>query len=303
MTWLQLMICAPTTEAEWIASLLETSGSVAVTMEDAANEEIFEPLPGEAPLWKQTRVVGLFDSKINIQVIIDKLGNEFSPRELPPYEVSTLADQDWERAWLESFKPMKFGSRLWIIPTAYAPVEADAINLSLDPGLAFGTGTHPTTALCLQWLDRHDLSQKEVIDYGCGSGVLAIAAMLLGAKEVFALDIDPQALIATANNAEANKVGGKITTGIPSELPSKSGDVIMANILANPLIELSKSIVSQVKPGGHIVLSGILEKQKDEVLTAYSPWIKEHQVTIQDNWVMINGTRNDKRLGDVYTMS
>lgn len=295
MTWLQLVLCAPSEEAETISTLLETYGSVAVTMQDAAGEEIFEPLPGEAPLWKQTRVIGLFDPDIDITGVIDKLENELSPRELPSYEVKTLANQDWERIWLESFKPMKFGSRLWIIPTAYDPVKSDAINLSLDPGLAFGTGTHPTTALCLQWLDKQDLRLQHVIDYGCGSGVLGIAAALLGAKSVFAIDIDPQALIATTRNADANKVSDKIRSGMPNELATKPVDLILANILANPLIDLSKTIASHVKPGGHIVLSGILAQQKDEVLSAYNPWMTESQVAMQDNWVMINGMRNSKR--------
>ena len=296
MSWQQLVLYAPPTEeVEMISSLLEACGSVAVTMQDAADEEIFEPLPGEAPLWKQTRVVGLFEQNINIENIIETLRVELLPKKLPRYELNTLADQDWERTWLESFKPMKFGTRLWIIPTAYDPVDAEAINLSLDPGLAFGTGTHPTTALCLQWLDGQNLSRQHVIDYGCGSGVLAIAAALLGAESVFALDIDRQALIATNNNAHANKVSKKINTGMPNELPNEPADIMIANILANPLIDLSESIVRHVKPGGHIVLSGILEKQKNEVFEAYIPWINQGNITIQDNWVMIDGIRNDKR--------
>ncbi|MFQ5645052.1 MAG: 50S ribosomal protein L11 methyltransferase, partial [Thiogranum sp.] len=205
----------------------------------------------------------------------------------------TLHDQDWERLWLERFQPMKFGERLWICPDGQRPPQDDAaILIDLDPGLAFGTGTHATTALCLEWLDRHAPRQQSVLDYGCGSGILAVAALKLGAAQVWGVDIDRQALWASGENAERNGVRAGLRTGLPGELPDQVFDLLLANILANPLIELAPRLAGLVRPDGWLVLSGILSAQADAVRAAYAPWFSLSGPVERDGWVRLHGKRN-----------
>lgn len=290
MPWTQLSLEAGDLDPEQLSDLLLEAGAVSVTFQDAADEPVLEPAPGATPLWSRTRVVALFEAGLSTEDLIDGLRGslgELADR----IQVASLEDRDWVRAWRDGFRPMRFGERVWICPSHQPPPDPDAVNILLDPGLAFGTGTHPTTALCLEWLDRHPPAGLEVIDYGCGSGVLAIAALKLGARHVWGVDNDPQALIATRDNAGRNGVGDGLETCLPDDLPPVQADLMLANILANPLVELARTLAGQVRPGGVIVLSGILAEQADMIRAAYAGTFEGLVVDTQDGWVRISGRR------------
>jgi len=227
--------------------------------------------------------------------ICARLLAELKLEALPPHRIEPLEDRDWAREWLKDFKPMRFGRQLWICPTAYSPPDPAAVNLILDPGLAFGTGTHATTALCLEWLDGADLEGKEVVDYGCGSGILAIAAARLGAKIVWAVDNDPQALVATRDNAARNGVTDKLQISLPSRFlerrPSPKADLLLANILAGPLVSLSPVFAAQLTPGASLVLSGILKSQEQDIRRAYVTDFAELEATTKEDWIRITAKR------------
>lgn len=293
MAWLQLTVFADASLVDSISDAMHHLGAEAVTMKDAAGEELFEPLPGEVPLWSFTEVTGLFDEAKQASALIDALTARLRLKETLRYESQIIDDQDWERAWLADFRPMQFGKKLWIVPTVYEVVDPDAVNIRLDPGLAFGTGTHETTALCLEWLDEHPIQNLDVIDYGCGSGILAIAAAMLGAKHIWGVDIDPQAVTATYSNAEMNAVADKIEAGLPKTFDLPQVDVLLANILANPLQVLAVEFARLVKSGGHIVLSGLLAEQKEAVLQAYQDWFDMDEAVQRGDWVMLSGRRKD----------
>jgi ribosomal protein L11 methyltransferase len=264
-------------------------GAVSVTLEDAADDPVLEPGPGETPLWPTVIVKALFDPDTDRATLGRALAEALPGAPPPRFEM--IADQAWERVWLEDFRPMHFGRRLWVCPGGLPAGDPDAIRIELDPGLAFGTGTHPTTALCLEWLDGQDLSGCAVVDYGCGSGILAIAAAKLGAAQVRAVDIDPQALIATRDNAERNGVAGALTiTGDPALAP-RSADVLLANILAGPLVELAPRFAAALGPAGRLALSGLLPEQADAVTAAYRPWFHIDTSTTRDGWVLLSGCR------------
>jgi ribosomal protein L11 methyltransferase len=290
MPWLQLIFETDADHAPALAALLDEAGAVAVTMEDDADQPLYEPPPGATPLWQATRVVALFEADHDITASLADIGAAW-PGELPRWRLEQLEDRDWTREWMDTYKPMRFGARLWIVPSwTEAPDPAGTNNL-LDPGLAFGTGTHPTTRLCLEWLDAHPTAGQQVIDYGCGSGILAIAAALLGAEEVWAIDNDPQALIATRDNAERNAVATRIHTALPEGLPPCQSDVLIANILAGPLMELAPHFATLVRPGAAIVLSGILPEQAAEVLATYRPWFDMAAPAEHDGWIRLEGCR------------
>jgi ribosomal protein L11 methyltransferase len=264
-------------------------GAVAVTLEDAADDPVLEPGPGETPLWPTVVVKALFEQSTDPVALTRALAQALPGGPPPRFEI--LADQAWERVWLEDFRPMRFGRRLWVCPGGLPAGDVDAIRIELDPGLAFGTGTHPTTALCLEWLDGQDLAGCSVVDYGCGSGILAIAAAKLGATHVRAVDIDPQALIATRDNAVRNGVAGTLTiTGDPA-LPPRGADVLLANILAKPLVELAPRFAAALGPAGRLALSGLLQEQADAVTAAYRPWFHIDTTTTRDGWVLLSGCR------------
>lgn len=291
MPWTQLSLEAGDLDPEQLSDRLLEAGAVSVTFQDAADEPVLEPVPGATPLWSRTRVVALFEAGLSTEDLIDGLREPLGEA-AERIEVSTLDDRDWVRAWMDGFRPMRFGERVWICPSHQPPPDPGAVNILLDPGLAFGTGTHPTTALCLEWLDRHPPAGLEAIDYGCGSGVLAIAALKLGARQVWGVDNDPQALIATRDNAGRNGVGDDIETCLPDDLPSPvQADLMLANILANPLVELAPILAGQVRPGGVIVLSGILAEQADMIRAAYAGAFESLVVDAQDGWVRISGRR------------
>lgn len=291
MPWHQLKIDTTLEKTEFFSDHLSELGAAAVTIEDAADQPLYEPPPGETPLWAETRVVGLFTEDTDMQQIIAQLKVAIAPTPLPPHHLEKLEDQIWEHAWMDDFKPMSFGKRVWICPSWCEPPEKDGCNIMLDPGLAFGTGTHPTTSLCLQWLDSFDAKGKSVIDFGCGSGILAIAAAKLGASPIWAVDNDPQAITATKENAKHNQVIDRIESVLPEDFTPQAVDLLLANILAGPIMAFAEQFSSLVKPGGHIVLSGILQEQAEEVREKYQACFELDQTSIEGDWVRITGTR------------
>jgi len=293
--WLQIDFPLNGLDAEQVEDALLAAGAAAVTYRDAADDPVFEPWPGEMPLWQQTRVTGMFPADADVDGIRAVLLAALELEHLPPHRVEILEDRDWTREWLKDFRPLRFGRRLWVVPTAYEPPEPEAVNLVLDPGLAFGTGTHPTTALCLEWLDGQPLEGASVVDYGCGSGILAVAAALLGAEDILATDIDPQALLATRDNAARNGVAERIRTCLPGELGDAgegTSDVVLANILAGPLVELAPRIVRLLRGNGRLVLSGLLRSQAGEVAEAYRALGIQLAIDGElDGWVRLAGRK------------
>lgn len=296
MPWLQLTLEATHSNSEQLSDLLSQAGAAAVTMQDAHDAPIFEPPPGSTPLWKELLLTGLFEADADIDAVLCYVENHFGS--LPTYTLNPLEDKDWTRAWMDNFKPMQFGQKVWICPTWHTPPAPDAVNIMLDPGMAFGTGTHPTTSLCLKWLDEHFHKPVDVIDYGCGSGILGIAANLLGSEHVYAVDLDPQALIATQANAEKNHVQDKIETFSAIEFKQRFQSLqcplLLANILAGPLVELAEMLASHVTPGGRIVLSGILAEQAEKVSKTYQQWFTIDEIAQEDDWIRISGTKFDR---------
>lgn len=291
--WLQLTLKATQYPPEQLEDAFLQAGAIAVTLRDASDHPILEPLPNETPLWQDTRVTGLFDAQTDIEVVKQHLRQILNIEDLPECCLETLEERDWVRAWMEDFHPMRFGQRLWVCPTDQVPPEPAAINLLLDPGLAFGTGTHPTTALCLEWLDRIELTNQLVIDYGCGSGILAIAAAKLGARQVWGVDIDPQALLASTLNAERNRVADRLSLASPENLPAMQADILLANIIAGPLIGLACKFSTLVRSGGTMALSGILTDQVDEVEAAFRPWFEFGPYRQREDWILIPAIRKD----------
>ena len=291
MPWLQLSFDAAHYDPDWLGDQLSAAGAVSVTLQDAADQPVYEPPPGATPLWSHTRVVGLFAADVDLAAVQAQLRAALVRDDLPGCRIETIEDRDWVRAWMDDFHPMRFGTRLWVCPSNQAPPEPQAVNILLDPGLAFGTGTHPTTALCLEWLDGHAPQAASVVDYGCGSGILAIAAVLLGAREVHAVDIDPQALLATAQNAQANAVAAVIHAHAPEQLPVRQYDLVLANILAGPLQQLAPRFAALLRPGGAVVLAGLLEAQAGEVAQAYAPWFDLEPNTVRAGWARVVGLR------------
>lgn len=293
MPFIQLtMDIGATDPAPYEAALTEL-GALSITLQDAADNPVLEPAPGTTPLWPSVRLSALFDGETDAAWLKQAVREAFP--ELP-LTLEELADRAWEREWLKDFKPMSFGRRLWVCPGEQAPPETDSADdapmviVKLDPGLAFGTGTHPTTALCLEWLDGAQLQGKRIIDFGCGSGVLAIAALKLGAAHAIGIDIDPQALIATRDNAARNDVT-ELEVQLAEQLPSAPADVLLANILAEPLDQLAPTLAHLVRPGGHIVLSGVLESQAEAVAARYAPWFDIAPITTRNEWARIDGVR------------
>ncbi len=290
MAWLQLHLATTEKHADAFQAALENLGACAVTLTDGADQPVFEPPPGTRPLWQNTVVSALFEADAELELILSALQQQGLQADAHHHE--TLEDQVWERAWMDDFSPMRFGERLWIVPSWTDAPDPNGVNLKLDPGLAFGTGTHETTALCLEWLDGHALNGKTVLDFGCGSGVLAIAALLLGAGQTTGTDIDPQALIASEENARNNGVADRLDLFLPEQMPAEYRcDVLVANILAGPLVELAELLAGYCKPGAGLALSGILAEQADDVRNAYSRWFDLTPTTQKGDWVRIDGVR------------
>jgi ribosomal protein L11 methyltransferase len=293
MAWLELSLIITAGQQAEVEAALEDLGALAVTLLDAEDDPIFEPPPGETPLWPHIALSALFDSnsdRVGLVHVLTDLVPDLAPERVA---FRTVEDQDWTRVWMDEFHPMRFGTRLWIYPWNIEPPAdaADAIVVRLDPGLAFGTGTHPTTALCLEWLDATNLEGRQVVDYGCGSGVLAIAALKLGAAEVVGVDNDPQALAASRDNAERNGVSERLGLRTPEDFAGERADVLVANILAGPLNELAPRLAACVKPGGAIALSGLLRGQEGALVERYSEWFDAIAVQERDGWVRIDARR------------
>jgi ribosomal protein L11 methyltransferase len=292
MAWLQLRV--HTRHPEFADEILLAHDAAAVSFVDAVDDPVLEPAPGETPLWASTVTLGLFADGADLAPV------QASLRELLPdggdarFETELIEDQDWVRVWLKDCPPLPFGDRLWVVPHEKLSevTQSDAVILRLDPGLAFGTGTHPTTALCLQWLaelgDGDRLRGKTVLDYGCGSGVLAIAALLLGAERAICVDIDPQALLATRDNAAINGVADRIVTLPAEHFVPLAADIIVANILANPLIALAPTLASSIKREGRLVLAGLLDRQADDVRGAYEEWFEFDADVSKDGWTRLS---------------
>ncbi|WP_223670231.1 50S ribosomal protein L11 methyltransferase [Kangiella shandongensis] len=294
MAWIQLKFDYKHSDADTLSDHLMELGALAVTFLDAEDKPILEPLPGETPLWEHLIVLALFNADTDTQQIDTLLQHsDFYQYFGDSYEWEIIRDQDWERSWMDNFKPMQFGDKVWIVPSWCEAPEPDAVNIRLDPGLAFGTGTHPTTSLCLQWLDSAELTGKTIIDYGCGSGILAIAALLLGAEKVYAVDIDPQAIEATKQNLERNEINSeRLVLGLPEHVDLPQADILVANILAEPLRQLAESIANAVQPDGNLVLSGLLESQAQELKTLYSQWFDMDPVATEEDWARLSGKKH-----------
>ena len=290
MAWLQLIIPTNDTQADQLSDALMEQGAASVTLQDMQDQPVLEPAIGTTPMWSQTRAVGLFDANIDLAKIIIQIEQQLRMK-ISDWKAEPLEDKDWVRAWMDDFKPMQFGEKLWVVPSTFEAPQPDAANILLDPGLAFGTGTHPTTSMCLEWLDANPPTDQNIIDFGCGSGILAIGAILLGAKHAEAIDLDPQALIATRDNAEKNSVSHNIKTYLPKEFPLQKTSLLLANILASPLIEFASYFADLTMPQGNIVLSGILEEQAINVLEAYKPNFDIHIWKQQDDWVCLAGVK------------
>lgn len=290
MTWRQLAATVEESQAESLSDWFMGQGALSVGFDDAGDQPLFEPPPGETPLWQRTKVTALFEADVDGEAIALVARRQFGERILD-WDSVVIEDQVWERAWMEHFKPMQFGQRLWICPTGYEPPDPTAVNVILDPGLAFGTGTHPTTALCLEWLEGLDLAGQTLLDYGCGSGILAVAALKLGADSAHGIDIDPQALTASQENAQKNGVEGMLTLGFPDDAGLPAADVVVANILAGPLVELAGEILARLKPGGWLALSGILADQANTVKAAYETEVEFSPVRQREDWAILSGVK------------
>lgn len=293
MQWIQLIIpCSRHYSGDVESAVLET-GALSVTLQDAADQPILEPAVGETPLWDDCVMTALFSSETDTKSIDDQLTSALGDKLIKHWE--QLEDKDWSQEWKQHFQPLKCGERLWICPSWIAPPDSSGVNLSLDPGLAFGTGSHPTTYLCLRWLDQQDLNGKTVIDYGCGSGILGIAALLLGAKQVIAVDNDPQALLASRDNAERNNIAAdRLTTYLPEDVPANLlADIMVANILAAPLILLAPKLCAMTKLKGLLCLAGLLENQIDAVSAPYSEQFMFFPPSIESEWAQLSAQKSD----------
>ncbi|MCA5921350.1 50S ribosomal protein L11 methyltransferase [Pectobacterium brasiliense] len=292
MPWIQLKINTSGKVAEQLGDVMMESGAVSVTFQDTHDNPVFEPLPGETRLWGDTDAIALYDAETDMNAVIAMLEQEPLLGVGFKHKIEQLEDKDWEREWMDNFHPMQFGKRLWICPSWRDIPDPTAVNVMLDPGLAFGTGTHPTTALCLQWLDGLDLEGKTIIDFGCGSGILAIAALKLGAARAIGIDIDPQAIQASRDNAQRNGVSERLELYLPKDQPADlSADVVVANILAGPLRELAPLISDLPKAGGHLGLSGVLATQAKGVAEAYADKFTLDPVAEREEWCRITGQR------------
>ena len=297
MPWLELSLIVRTEQQPGTEEALDDLGALSITLQDANAETpdeqaIFEPGVGELPLWPTITLNALFDEHTDRRGLSAALGELLPWLEPDQLTFRDVADQDWERAWMDQFKPMPFGRRLWIYPWNIEPPADDSlVVVRLDPGLAFGSGTHPTTALCLEWLDGLDLAGKTVTDFGCGSGILAIAALKLGATSAVGVDNDPQALTASIDNAERNGVADRLALFLPDDVDAEPADVFIANILAGPLGELAPTFAAAAKPGAPFAISGILIGQQDELLQRYAEWFDDLRVDTREDWVRISGRR------------
>jgi ribosomal protein L11 methyltransferase len=290
MPWLELQLRS--SQPEWVEEVLTAQGAHAVSLQDAGDAPILEPAPGTTPLWRDTRVRALFSHDVDWTRVRAALSESLAPELWRDWEVLAIDDHDWVRAWQAQESPRRFGGRLWVCPThAQVDLAAGESLVWLDAGLGFGTGAHPTTALCLEWLAQADLAGRRVLDYGCGSGILAIAALRLGAAEAVAIDIDAQALIATRDNAERNGVSDRlqVASAAPAPPPLENFDVVLANILARPLVALAPRLMRAAGTKAWLVLTGILQEQASTLRTAYASRVAQWQERCEEEWLALIG--------------
>lgn len=300
--WPEVHIRATPESAEHLEQWLFAAGAVSVSYKDEQDQPILEPAPGEVRLWEHIELIGLFTQDYTPERVHDAMMLAAAANLIKPtvYSLKLLGDQVWERTWMDSFEPMQFGPSLWICPSHHPFVDETAINIKLDPGLAFGTGTHATTALCLKWLGSlttnqpQPLAGQRIVDYGCGSGVLAIAAAKLGATQLLAIDIDPQALQATRQNAVANGVSDRIETAFEAPRTLEACDLLMANILFQPLMQLADTFALMVRPSGMLVMSGLLEEQIVPLRLRYNDMFEFEYDKVQDGWALLVASRRIK---------
>ena len=296
MPWLSLVVDSDAANAEVLSDALLERGALSVDLLDAdadtPDEQAIFGEPGELPpgVWQHNRISALFDSDKDVPAILRDAATSIGLEQLPEHRIETLADNDWVRLTQSQFEPIPISSRLWIVPTWHTPVDPNAINIVLDPGLAFGTGSHPTTRLCLRWLDENLKSGESVLDYGCGSGILAIAALKLGAAHAVGVDVDSQAIQASRDNALVNRVENALFN-LPDSVPQSSYDLVVANILTNPLRLLAPLLANATRQGGRIVLSGILEEQAQDVMKIYNQWFDMKAPIFEDGWTCLSGRK------------
>ena len=290
MAWLRVQFFVDNDWSQRVSDALEAVGAIAVIIQSANDDACYDSDYGERPAWQKVCVTGLFPGDYFPDLIIDAVATVLGCQP-SRYRVNRVEDQDWEQVSLDSFQPIMVGHHLWICPSWSQPPQREHVNIILDPGLAFGTGTHPTTALCLDWLSRNELQRLKVVDYGCGSGILAIAALKLGASCACGVDIDPRALTVSEDNAERNGVRSQFRAALPHELTEEvKADIVIANILANTLATLAPRLCTLVRTGGRLLLSGILEDQGDMVSCHYRPQFALERFR-RDNWLLIVGTK------------
>ncbi len=288
--WMQFKTHCLASEASAIEDCLLELGAVAVTLQDVQDIPIFEPDLGTTPLWPNTQVTGLFSAEYSSEALKTEF-YQLWPTEPPlPIHCELLEDKDWAHCWMDHYHPLKFGPDFWVVPSWLAPPEPNAPYILLDPGLAFGTGTHETTALCLEWLSQQPLHNSTLIDYGCGSGILAVAGLKLGCQTAYGIDIDPQALLASQQNAQLNHVS--LHTLMPEQLPAElCCDYLIANILYGPLLALAPTLAQHLLPGGRIALSGLLKEQAETIRHTYQSWFILDLEWHRNDWCLLSGTR------------
>lgn len=289
MPWLELSLKASKDQVDHYSDILLDLEAQAITLQDAEEQDLLEPLPGETPLWQSTWVTGLFAHDVDKAKLLEALGLQIDP--MPAYQIRLLQDQAWERTWLEYFRPICFAEKFWICPSQWEPPEPQAPTLILDPGLAFGTGSHATTYLCLEWLAQQTFMPKTMLDYGCGSGILALSALKLGCESATCVDIDEQALQATQDNARRNGLEKKVSCAFPQELRDQRFPLVVANILLEPLIALSEDLYQLLQPKGQLLLAGVLDEQFSNLQHAYKKKINLEKIAIRDQWILVLGRK------------
>lgn len=293
MTWWQFHLTCDASDLDAAETVMLESGAISISLADAGDEPIYEPLPGTAPVWQASILTATFAAETDPDSLRLQLGAALPAHLAGTLRFDKLEDRDWEQSYRQHFKPLQCAPRLWVVPSWCEAPDPDAINIRLDPGLAFGTGGHATTYLCLAWLAAADLRDCSIIDYGCGSGILAIAACRLGASSARAVDIDPQALDACRANLEVNEIDRqRVQVSLPAAMLAQPADLLVANILAGPLLELAPEFARLVVSGGRILLSGILKTQLEEIQLAYRPYFELDPAETREDWVCLSGKRN-----------
>ncbi|MBL8226595.1 MAG: 50S ribosomal protein L11 methyltransferase [Chromatiales bacterium] len=288
-SWRQVRVEAAREQLPALEAVFELAGALVSWTEGCGDERVLEPGPGETPLWQRLALTALFDPALDPEQLRRAVAT-VDPAIAASLTATEVADRDWDADWRRTLKPQRFGARLWICPPGHACPDPGSVRVELEPGMAFGTGTHPTTAMCLAWLDGESLAGSRLLDYGCGSGILALAALAIGARQAVGVDIDPQAVTATLANAARNDVADRLAAGLPDSLPAgEPFDVVVANILSGPLARLAPTLRRHAAPGTRLALSGILEEQAGEVIAAYAPWASLERTAVTDGWVLLTG--------------